>query len=187
MAAVVKFDSPRIIDPRAPIAEQVDDLVMLINDPPETSRVITYSPALAEYILAHYNRPIANTQNRKFKQNRIKRYGDIMAADNWALNGDTIKFSRYAKRLLDGQNRLAGGMRSGVPFRSHTVFGIDDAAFDSIDSNKVRTNQDTLYVYGVANSSLVTPAVRWVKLHREAPAGAQPRRGAQLTNTEVLD
>jgi hypothetical protein len=180
--------SPRFIDPNAPIEQQIETLKLLIKDPPENSRIIVYSPALADFILKELNKTASGKpSNRKFKPVRIKRYGDVMAAEEWALTGDTIKFSKHAKRLLDGQNRLAGCARSGKPFRSHTVFGIDDAAFASIDSNTVRTNTDTLYVYGVPNSSLVTPGVRWVKLHREAEAGEDPDRGDQLTNPVALE
>ena len=173
--------TPRFIDPNAALEDQIPVFKLLIKDPPENSRIITFSPELSEWILENLN-----TANRKRKPSRIKRYGDIMLNEAWILNGDTIKFSR-ARVLLDGQNRLAGSVRSGKSFRTHVIFGIDDAAFATIDANKVRTNSDTLYRAGVVHSEIVTPAIRWLMIWANPNDSGVPNRGMTLDNTAVLE
>jgi hypothetical protein len=55
-------------------------------------------------------------------------------------------------------------MMAQRPFRTHVVFGIEDDAFDVIDSGKARTPGDTLHTAGVQHSEIVTPAVRWITI-----------------------
>jgi hypothetical protein len=85
-----------------------------------------------------------------------------METKGWVLTGDTIKFSRA--RLLDGQNRLAACVRSGVPFKTHVVFGVDENAFTRIDAGAKRTNPDTFQVAAVPYHAIVGPAVRWLMI-----------------------
>jgi hypothetical protein len=162
----------RFIDPKAPPEKQYEGLRSFIEKPPEGSRVVVLAPGLCELIL---NR--INSNNRNQRPGNIKRFAAAMSADNWLITGDTIKFSKKGF-LLDGQNRLAASVRSQQPFRTHVVFGIDDDAFDRIDSNAVRTNSDTFKIAGIANSKVSAPAVRWLMIGTD--------RGRKIENAELL-
>src|SRR5260370_32986795 len=109
-----------------------------VKHAPEHSRVFTITPPIAEGLLLDYN-----SGNRPKKPKAIARYAEDMAAQRWSVTGDTIKFS---KRLRDGQNRLAACVRSGVPFRTYIVFGIDDDAFDRMDQGRNRSGSDILAI-----------------------------------------
>jgi hypothetical protein len=153
----------RWIDPNAALPKQQEIFKLLLRDPPQTSRVITFTPDFAEWILANYN-----TRNRKRKPARIMRYAEAMGHDCWLLTGETLVFGR--EQLLDGQNRLSACVRSGTNFRSHVVFGVDSGVFTAIDSGKSRTSGDTFTVAGVQSAEIVSPAVRWLMLYENGQA-----------------
>src|SRR4051812_15220853 len=147
----------RYIDPKAPAETQFGQLMAFVNQPPETSRVLIITPELATIILERMNE-----KNRRQRRANITRFAAAMDAKEWVLTGDTIKFSRA--RLLDGQNRLAACVRSGVPFKTHVVFGVDENAFTRIDAGAKRTNPDTFQVAAVPYHAIVGPAVRWLMI-----------------------
>lgn len=167
----------RFIDPNSPVEKQWAQLQDLIRNPPENSRVVTFTPALAAMILSELNQ-----QNRKKRPSKIRRFAEFMEADRWLLTGDTIKFGRSGV-LRDGQNRLSACVRSAVNFRTHIVFGIDDKAFAVIDTNAVRTSPDTLHIAGVPYSREVAQAVRWIIIYESAPP---LDRGKSVDNDQLL-
>jgi hypothetical protein len=129
-----------------------------IDNPPETSKIFTITPAIAKALLRDYK-----FKNRTKKPKAIARYADDMAAQRWSLTGDTIKFST-GKGLTDGQNRLEACVRAGVGFTTHVVFGIDDAAFDRMDQGRNRSGSDVLTIEGYSNTAALSGAVRWAHL-----------------------
>ena len=171
---------PRIINPSAPLEDQIIALRALMSDPPENSRVITITPALAQWIIDNLN-----TRNRKKRPKRIQTYSRGMVK-GWVFNGATIVFSRTA--LLDGQNRLFACIVSQQTFKTHVVFGIDGEAFDSIDAGISRTGSDTFYVAEIKDWRIVSPATRWIRLLEESwKNGTHPKRGnSDVSNPEHL-
>lgn len=129
-----------------------------IAKPPENSRIFTITSEMAAALLTNYNQG-----NRSPKPRNIERYASDMEAGDWALTGDTIKFSDKGV-LRDGQNRLMACVRSGVPFTTHVVFGISDEFFDRMDRGKTRDGSDLLAISGVPYSTTVSSAIRWVHL-----------------------
>jgi len=157
----------RYIDPNAPLAKQQEIFLALMRDAPENSRVITVIPALAEWLLASFN----IDGNRKPKPVRIQRYSDSMANGTWLLTGEPLIFGR--QKLLDGQNRLKGCVRSGKAFRTHVVFGIEDNVFAVINSGKSRTASDTFYTAGIEDHSIISPAIRWLMINADGDPTAR--------------
>jgi hypothetical protein len=142
----------------------LDSILKAIHNPPVNSRVFTITPMIAAALLRDFNEG-----NRPMKPRNIARYADDMLTQRWPLTGDTLKFSDM-HRLRDGQNRAAACVRAGVPFKTHIVFGIDDAAFDRLDQGRNRNGADVLHIHGVTNSSVVSGAVRWAHLIGEGRA-----------------
>jgi hypothetical protein len=172
----VEQQAPRFIDPNSSGDKQWSVLVDLIKHPPENSRIITISPGLAERVLSQLN-----TGNRKKRPIRIRRYGEAMSDQGWILSGDTIKFGRNGM-LLDGQNRLSACVRAGVPFRTHVIFGIDEVAFQVIDTGKARTNIDLFEMASIPYPGIVGPAVRWLAI---CDKGDPADRGLTFSNQEL--
>lgn len=46
-----KTKQPRYVDPNAPLAKQQEFFKLLMKDPPETSRIITFTPQLSGWVL----------------------------------------------------------------------------------------------------------------------------------------
>ena len=89
-----------------------------LENPPVTSVIIEIDPKTAEEILTN-----RNVGNRPPKPNKVQQFAADMVRDRWGLTGDTIKFGTNGL-LLDGQNLLSAGVRSGRSFRTHIVFGL---------------------------------------------------------------
>jgi hypothetical protein len=171
---------PRFVDPNAPLAKQQEMFLALMRDPPENSRVITIVPALADWLIATFNVE-GSGGNRKKKPKRIERYSDSMKGGTWLLTGEPLIFGK--QKLLDGQNRLMGCVRSGKKFRTHVVFGVDDNVFAVINSGKSRTNSDTFFTAGVEDHSIVSPAVRWLMMYAED----DPMARSSYSNQQVWE
>jgi hypothetical protein len=163
--------------PSSGLKTQIEDLKSLIKHPPSTSKIIEFSPALAEHILTNFSR-----DNRPPKPAKIKRYAQDILDGRWGLTGDTIKFGSNGI-LRDGQNRLAASVRAGRPIRSHVVFGIDPDLFTRMDIGKNRTPADVFSIAGIPYATHVAGAVRWWLILMSTNPGD---RGAQFSNEELL-
>lgn len=130
-----------------------------IANPPDNSRVFWITPPMAQYLHDKYN-----ITNRPNKPTKIGIYAAAMAAKEWRLTGDTLKFSDRGL-MRDGQNRLLGCVESGVPFQTHIVFGVPDDFFSAMDLGKNRDGSDLLAIAGVSNSRIVAAGVRWAHLY----------------------
>jgi hypothetical protein len=163
--------------PSKKLQAQIAELNNLIKHPPSTSKIIEFSPQLAEYILTNLSR-----DNRPKKPAKIKRYTEDLIAGRWGLTGDTIKFGTNGL-LRDGQNRLAASIRAGRPLISHVVFGIDPDLFTRMDIGKNRTPADVFSIAGISYANHVAGAVRWLLILTSDNPGD---RGAQFSNEELL-
>lgn len=76
----------------------------------------------------------------------------------WKINGETIKISSEG-RVIDGQHRLSAIVSSGKAVESLVVFGIDENAFDSIDTGMRRNAADVLTMRGEANAAVLASAI----------------------------
>ena len=131
----------------------------LMQKPHGPSVILTITPGVARMILEQLN-----SANRPKKSMKIAQFAHDMTINNWALTGDTIKFSQLY--LRDGQNRLEACVKSGKPLTTHAVFGIDDRIFTLLDRGKPRTVADAFAIAGIRNPNTVAGAVRWLEKFR---------------------
>jgi hypothetical protein len=144
----------------------MDQINEWIKNPPETSRVVSFTPKAAATILGvGTDTPGMNTHNRARKPSKIKEYANDMESQAWHLTGDTIKFTKTGK-LGDGQNRLYACVRARKAFLTHVVFGIDDAVFPWLDKGRTRSIGDDFFVDGMDNPQLLAHVMRWLELFR---------------------
>lgn len=147
-------------------SDLMDQINEWIKNPPDTSRVVTFTPKASETILGiGSDTPGLNSHNRGRKPAKIKEYADDMANGTWHLTGDTIKFTKSGL-LGDGQNRLYACARARKAFTTHVVFGIDDAVFPWLDKGKQRSIGDDFFVDGMDNPQLLAHVMRWLELFR---------------------
>jgi len=123
------------------------------------STILRFKPAVARAILDEFN-----SNNRPKKSTKITQFAHDMTNGNWAVTGDTIKFSTLY--LRDGQNRLEACAKSEKPFITHVVFGLDDRIFTLLDRGKPRTVADAFAIAGIRNPNTVAGAVRWLEKFR---------------------
>lgn len=160
----------------------ISSIERFIKEPPDNSRVFTITPEMAQSLLDKYN-----LSNRSKKPAKIREYTQAMLACRWALTGDTLKFS--SKGILrDGQNRLFACLMSGVPFRTHLVFGVDDEAFKYMDRGKNRDGADVLAIAGYKYTLSLANAVRWAEListgREKTRASFEPQQVLDLVQTK---
>ena len=148
----------------------------LMANPPQNSRIVTFTPAVADWILENLN-----IGNRPHKPGRIRQYVEDMSSNRWGLTGDTVKFSD-AQKLRDGQNRMEACATAEVPFTTHVVFGIDDKLFDIMDRGKNRNSADILAIAGVPQHGTTAQAISWAE-----KLATDPKSRATMEPKEALE
>jgi hypothetical protein len=179
-----RFAEPRVLNPNAPLALQIEIFLSLATRSPERSVIQFFSPELSDWLLQN-----KNDTNRKQKPKNIARYTKAMENDEWFVTGEPLIFARDTGRVLDGQNRLAACVIAGKPFKTHSVFGIDPETFKVIQSGVSRSNKDVFRIFGARYPELVAGAVRWIKIyHMFHESGERvPNRSLSFENRELLD
>jgi len=126
-----------------------------------------------------------NNGNRTLSQHCLNRYVEDMKAGRWrAETGETIKISKSGY-LMDGQHRLTAVIRANVSVRMFICYGVDDDAFEVIDTGKSRTAADIFKIAGV-NYNVVVPSVI---IHYNAYLSDNPeitRKTKTKSNAELL-
>ena len=88
-----------------------------------TVEVVNVQPEQAKVWLQN------NGHHRDTKPKLVKKYADRMVKGEWMLNGKTIVFDTTGK-LIGGQHRLMACAKSGAPFLTLIVRGVDPAVLD---------------------------------------------------------
>lgn len=116
--------------------------------------VALVTPELASELLER------NTNNRRPKENAIRKYARDMSAGKWDVDASDIKFARTGE-LVDGQNRLLACVRANVPFPTMVRTGLSLDTKVHVDTGVARSLADALKMSGKAGlySSTVGAAV----------------------------
>lgn len=163
--------------------ELMEQIAYWIKNPPETSRVITFTPKAAATILGIGSETSGlNSHNRAKKPSKIREYASDMENGVWHITGDTIKFTTSGA-LGDGQNRLFGCVKARRSFTTHVVFGIADEVFPFLDKGRTRSIGDDFFVDGMANPQLLAHVMRWLELFRLDKVTQR----TTFTRTEIRD
>lgn len=100
-----------------------------------------------------------NRLDRKTRPKVMAQYAEMMAEEYWPLNGTCISFD-WNDDLFDGQHRLQACVRSGVPFATLVVRGLDPSARRTIDGGLKRMFRDDLMMLGIRNADRCAALVR---------------------------
>ena len=113
----------------------------------------TVTPNLASMWLSF------NAHNRTLRPETVEKYARDMAAGDWQLAGDPIRFNS-AGELIDGQHRLSAVVASGVNVTFMVMRNMDAEARDVIDTGLKRTAADMMRLSDIPNSSVVAVTAR---------------------------
>lgn len=119
--------------------------------------IVTITPSMATMMLE------SNSNNRKLDDRIVAQYARDMSQGSWKINGETIKFSSTGK-LLDGQHRLHGCVRSGHDLVTMMVEGLDDAVFTTIDMGKKRKTSQILAIAGYNNTFRLAAVIGYINI-----------------------
>jgi hypothetical protein len=115
-----------------------------------------------------------NAGNRRLRKRHVDELAESMSRGEWKLNGDAIRLGD--DKLIDGQHRLSACVKSGVPFESIIVRGVQDDVFDTIDKGMKRQVADSLYVRGEVNTPMLAGAIVAILNIRDGFPGEPKRR-----------
>lgn len=156
---------------------QIRQIKRWIAKPPNGSVVLDILPGTAKYLLEKHN-----SGNRPIKQNTVDRYAADMKAGRWVNNGEAGVFGKSG-RINNFQHRLSACVKAGVPFTTHVVFGVPDAAFVSYDQGSNRSPADILALAHYNDTSMLAAGLRWVYLIDTGKAKARKK----VENYDVLN
>lgn len=143
-------------------------------------QLMTITPELASEWLTKGGR------NRSVSQHHVDRLSRSMKLGYWRVTGDTIKLDSEAT-VRDGQHRLWAVIESGVSIQSWVTFGIDEGAFDVIDTGRSRHANDVLSIHEFKNSTAVAAAARILIIWEQTgTATNNAHRDKVPTHPEVL-
>lgn len=160
---------------------KVDDLPFNVTDlrPQVDAQLVTVTPEIAEGWLAR------NTHNRRIRPKVVAQYARDMAAGNWQVTGEAIKFA-HDGRLLDGQHRLHAVVDSGRAVTMLVITGIDNAAQDVMDTGSRRLAADMLTLGGHSNAALLAASTKWAALYAEGRLYSD-RATRDVTHANIRD
>lgn len=140
--------------------------------------IVTVTPDLAEKWLGK------NVKNRHISQRVVDKYAKAMAAGEWLLDGESIKFAVNGD-LIDGQHRLKAVMESDRSISTFVVRGIPSVAQTVIDTGRARTAGDALGIAGFADSSNLAASARACILYEAGLLGMNSNVSHTATLTFV--
>lgn len=122
-----------------------------------TSEIVEVTPAMAREWL------MANTSNRSLRRVAVTAYARDIAAGNWEVTGEAVKFSEDGV-LLDGQHRLAACVEADKPFTTLVIRNVAGAAQGRMDSGIVRKFADQLSLAGEPSPTVLSAVLRRIAL-----------------------
>lgn len=152
----------------------LDDLV----DSEISAEIYTVTPAVAKRWLSR------NVRNRSVRQDDVDAYARDMAAGNWHVTGEAIKFDTNGA-LADGQHRLHAVIKSGVSIQILVVRGVEPDAQKHMDTGAKRSAGDALTLAGEKNATILA-AIASLAI-KEPGCGYVDQRSAKPTHAEIAD
>lgn len=141
----------------------------------------TISPEEANLILAEKNKG-----NRPFRKNKISDYARAMREGKWRFTPAPLIFSDDESRLLDGQNRLAAVVESGIKQPFMICPNANASIMSAIDQGAARSPRDHLITRGIHGGASLAPLLLAIMSYAENPEGLWAKR-SPASNEEYYD
>jgi hypothetical protein len=124
-----------------------------VDQPRLNLEVMTITPEVAQEWLDR------GGTNRKITRRRIDAMAAAIQRGEWRLTGEAIKLDAEG-RVRDGQNRLHAIVQAGIPVTSVVAHGVDEDAFDVMDTGRSRNAADVLHIHGYPSQNALAAAAR---------------------------
>lgn len=140
---------------------------------------VMITPVLARVMLER------NPGNRNLRAAGVERLATDIRNDDWALNGESIKFSECGW-VNDGQHRLNAIIAAGRAIRSLVTFGCTRESRMTLDQGHIRTPGDFLSMDGQpqAEATAATVALLW---QYEARGAISHQSSARPTKVQIVE
>lgn len=160
------------------VPEPIDLEWALAKHPAPWMKWVIVGPDEAEKILER------NSDNRPLSETTFTYYARVLLSDLWRLTHQGIAMDQNGV-LQDGQHRLHGIVRSGIPAAIPFFVGMDPENFKAIDEGRLRSGADLIGKDGESHAVTVQGAVRLLVAYRDP----NPRRAARMKvpNAVVYD
>ncbi len=137
------------------------------------------TPAIAKKYLEK------NTNNRKVKENVVRKYALDMTEGRWVANtAEMIKISK-TDQILDGQHRLLAVVKSNTATMFHIARNLEDKVFSVLDTGVARNASDSFVVQGIKNGSQI-PSI--ISTHHNLTYGSPGNlKQKALTNKQLIE
>lgn len=126
----------------------------------------------------------SNGKNRSIRGRLVDAYARDMAAGNWQLTGEAIKFATDGS-LLDGQHRLSAIVLSGVSVDMLVVRGVQSESQEVMDSGAKRLASDALALRGYKSTALLASTARMGLTVEVGGFAAIDNKTQSFTTTEI--
>lgn len=147
------------------------------QSPAMTATLTTVTPDVARAWLE------GNTRNRNLRWAVVDAIVRDILSGNWVLNGETIKIS-VDGNVIDGQHRLHGIVKAGVPVQSFVVCGLPMEVQDTVDTGRARTLGDQLTLHGNKRAHALAAVAAWAFRWEQ---GQRSKGGNfKVTHTEAI-
>lgn len=152
-------------------SKQVGDLIVSVE---------TITPKVAAAWLEQ------NKLNRPLTRKHVHYLADQIHDGLWTLNGEAIVVSD-TEDVLDGQHRLHAVIESGKSIKSLVVYGVTREAFKTINTGKVRSGSDALWVFAQGHTLSATRAVAGAIAYCKGMEQKKIRDRNRVSNAEVIE
>ncbi len=144
------------------------------------AEIKTITPEIAAEMLR------SNTSNRPLTDRHVLFLSNQMVKGKWLYNGESIKFSKNGV-LLDGQHRLTALIKSGKTIDMLVIHGLEEEAFNVIDTGRTRTAGDVLGKNGYSSSISLGASCRFLIMIARGGYSQDSKKALNITNQDVLD
>jgi len=117
------------------------------------SEIIELTPELAAKFLQN------NNLNRPVSKATLTRYENTIRRGEWKLNGEPIIVFKN-NDLGEGQHRCLAVVSTGISIQTVIIYGIDENAFETINTGKNRSPSDVLSMNNEVNCRVLASAAR---------------------------
>ncbi|CAM6054949.1 unnamed protein product [Sphagnum tenellum] len=175
--STTKIKKPKGVDDWTIQAEELDQLIKTHHG---TLDDVLMTPTMAAYILKRYN-----TGNRHLRNNHANGFAETLKRGGWENTGEAVVFAREGI-LNNGQHRLEGIVRSGIPAVMDIRFGISRKAFAITDTGAKRQAGDVLSISG-SRSPFASAATIRMLLAYKAGLPSSYNSTSKVGNAEILE
>lgn len=126
-----------------------------------------------------------NQGNRKVNNTFVDTLARDMAAGNWRMTGEPIKFDTEG-RLIDGQHRLQAVVKSGQSIQFFVITGLAPETQFFLDAGRKRTVANVFQMQGVKDANVLAAVARLANGLETGQIRTAFKNGAALTHAEGM-